>query len=601
MLKGLKRAQTSDYYDYVPPPRHDDAADGDRGRSIVIDDVDVAPSHGSHRSSRSQPGKVRASSQRAAGLTESNLRAWSATSRTSAAGSRAGVPYRSPYVETLPRDTTLSRPTLGPPLDALSSPRFVPTTATRAKRDAADSTPRHSLLVHRPRSDPALRDARDADIDLNLAYGPMPPDLAARTDLARATVEEEAEATALLDRVHGLLEAAECAHAGAAAAMARLERDPEAAAAVALTLAELSALLAQLSPALLAAYKAGFPVVFALLASPQFLIGTGIAVGVTVIVFGGLKILKRIREVQAGGQTKAGPLDGEKEVGGGRLSEIPQQQQQQEEGEGEERGPAQGPGSVDEALLVDEVMSQISSIETWRRGIAPFSGDATVDVELISPVAMRARRRRDQHWPPPSLRAAESRAATARPSRRDGGGGGGSSRQSMRSGRSREEVVVEGTDLADEEADADEAVGGGRRRGGGGGVLSGLGDTDTIDPRDSISHSGRSERSRRSSHSRRSQKSSGHRSHRSRREGDGAGVGVNVPVRGSSRREGGDGEGGSRATARSKVKMIEDGTLAPDTMLESVLGKKKPESLLKKMFRGRDKEKRDRTVVSALV
>ncbi|CAK7245235.1 MAG: hypothetical protein STHCBS139747_006808 [Sporothrix thermara] len=161
---------------------------------------------------------------------------------------------------------------------------------------------------------------------MDLAYGDIPPDLGLRVDL---------------DPVD----------------------HPEAAAAVALTLAELSALLSKLSPAFLGAVKGGSPAVFALLASPQFLIGTSIAVGVTVILFGGWKIVKRISEVRTAREDAKLAFES---------ADQAKAQQQPNMGSGPvpalaaSNAPALCPEAYDEALVLEE---ELSTIESWRRGI----------------------------------------------------------------------------------------------------------------------------------------------------------------------------------------------------------------------------------------
>jgi hypothetical protein len=237
------------------------------------------------------------------------------------------------------------------------------------------SSPRHSTHVARPRSDPSLRQ-RSKSIDMNLAYGNIPPDLASRADLDPGA-SKEVQAQTLMGRIEGLLTEAQCLHHTATSIIAHLQGNPEAAAAVALTLAELSTLLAKMSPGFLATIKAGSPAIFALLASPQFLIGTGIAVGVTVVMFGGWKIVQRIKD------TKAQQADAAKMAF--EMRDLP--------GDGA-AGFAQGAGfgggsqGFDEAVVLDD---DLSTIETWRRGIVPYGEDESVDVELISPEAMRSR------------------------------------------------------------------------------------------------------------------------------------------------------------------------------------------------------------------
>ncbi|EGP88417.1 uncharacterized protein MYCGRDRAFT_80419 [Zymoseptoria tritici IPO323] len=50
-----------------------------------------------------------------------------------------------------------------------------------------------------------------------------------------------------------------------------------------------------MSPGAIMAMKSAFPAILALLASPQFAIAAGVGVGVTIIAFGGYKIIKKIK------------------------------------------------------------------------------------------------------------------------------------------------------------------------------------------------------------------------------------------------------------------------------------------------------------------
>src|SRR5262249_50896919 len=155
---------------------------------------------------------------------------------TQVSAARPSIPprtYRSPYAETAPRDMALSRPTLA-----------ARATAAPSVSTGVVDSPRGSVTVHRSRSDPSLRH-REKEIDMHLAYGPTPPDLADRVDLdpAYQAQQKEQRARNLVQHVEGLLDEAHCVHHTATSIIAHLQKNPEAAAAVALTLAELSALL----------------------------------------------------------------------------------------------------------------------------------------------------------------------------------------------------------------------------------------------------------------------------------------------------------------------------------------------------------------------
>lgn len=232
---------------------------------------------------------------------------------------------------------------------------------------------RHTAMVPRTRSEShlgALQVQPKKKIDMNLAYGDVPPDLAYRTDLIEG---DPAQATALVRRVEGLLDEANCVQHSAKAIIKHLQEKPEAAAAVALTLSELSAAVVKMSPAVLGMLKGGSPAVFGLLGSPHFLIAGGLAVGVTVVMFGGWKIVKKVQEERAQRAAlmyqQMPPVDD-----GGR----PMMQRAQTYA-----------GSYDEALILDD---ELSTIESWRRGIEPLGDDESADLELITPEADRATR-----------------------------------------------------------------------------------------------------------------------------------------------------------------------------------------------------------------
>lgn len=252
-----------------------------------------------------------------------------------------------PYAETVPMDLAVSRRDLARPLPP--------------SRGAGTMVPRNNstgeLILKKPHK----------SIDMDLAYGDIPPDLATRTDLD--PVGEETEATALVSRVEGLLTEAKCMHHSATATISHLQKDPDAAAAVALTLAELSSLVKKTSPAFLGLLKTGSPAVFSLLASPQFLIGSSVILGVTVVCFGGWKIVKRVKEAQAAREALA-------------YEGVPMNYP------APFRTQSEYSAGVDEALVIED---DISSIDTWRRGIVPYGEDESVDMELITPEANRSR------------------------------------------------------------------------------------------------------------------------------------------------------------------------------------------------------------------
>ncbi|OHE92225.1 hypothetical protein CORC01_12461 [Colletotrichum orchidophilum] len=390
----LKRAQTFDTSRDLPPEAFDRRYSHDDGRS-------VASSRRSHRSRRSQtshrdveyyPGSRPA-------LTENNLKTHSEVS--SVTPSRAPpAAYRTPYAETAPLDMALSRPTL---------PHY--TTAPTCSDSLADSATIRGSMVPRTMSAPIIAKGRkEKEIDMDLAYGNIPPDLKDRTDLDPLTKEKEAKT--LVSRVEGLLDEAKCAHHSATATIAHLQGNPDAAAAVALTLAELSTLLKQMSPAFLSVIKGGSPAVFALLASPQFLIAAGASIGLTVVMFGGWKIVKQIKDAQAQKQAAIAnamaleaqpapqPIEYAYNDYGQQYDQYDPYQQPRDgsvrdgsvrEGSVREGSVREGSVVYDEAYVLDPRLDEeLSSIESWRRGIAPAGEDESVDMELISPEAARS-------------------------------------------------------------------------------------------------------------------------------------------------------------------------------------------------------------------
>lgn len=181
--------------------------------------------------------------------------------------------------------------------------------------------------------------SKDEDLDMNLAYGNIPP------PLSKARVDEEMEFKGLVGKVRILLEEADCVHYSVTTIIASLQKNPDAMAAVALTLAEISKLATKMAPGLLASMKGSAPAVFALLASPQFLIAAGVGVGVTIVALGGYKIIMKIRAANA---------------------EDP---------------------VVDEMI---ELGADVNRIDNWRRGISEIeeqSVGTSADGEFITPMA----------------------------------------------------------------------------------------------------------------------------------------------------------------------------------------------------------------------
>ncbi|KAK2051939.1 hypothetical protein LY76DRAFT_366381 [Colletotrichum caudatum] len=363
----LRRAQTFDAARDPPPPPPPPPEAFDR-RYSHDDGRSVASSRSSHRSGRYHDHDVEYYPRRA--LTETNLRTHSEIS--SVAPSRAPPPsaYRAAYAETAPHDTAM--------------PHY--TTAPTCSESLADSATIRGSMVPRAMSAPAMaKGHKEKDIDMDLAYGNIPPDLQHRTDLDPSTKEKEAKT--LVARVEGLLDEAKCMHHSATATIAHLQGNPDAAAAVALTLAELSTLLKQMSPAFLSVIKGGSPAVFALLASPQFLIAAGASIGLTVVMFGGWKIVKQIKDAQAQRQaaiSNAVAFEAQSVPQPVEYDYPPEQYDPYAQ-------PREGSIAYEEAYILDPRLDEeLSSIESWRRGIAPFGEDESADMELISPEAARS-------------------------------------------------------------------------------------------------------------------------------------------------------------------------------------------------------------------
>lgn len=186
---------------------------------------------------------------------------------------------------------------------------------------------------------------------MDLAYGEFHPKSLKPFD------PESKDLGGLVSKAKAILEEADCAHASVTAIIAHLQKNPEAMAAVALTLAEISNIATKMAPGALAAFRASSPAVFALLASPQFLIAAGVGVGITVVMLGGYKVIKKIK-------AKNAVLAKEE--------------------------------SMDEMV---EIGGDINRIEHWRRGIVAdpaemgiASGSSTVvDGEFITPMAAEMR------------------------------------------------------------------------------------------------------------------------------------------------------------------------------------------------------------------
>jgi hypothetical protein len=205
---------------------------------------------------------------------------------------------------------------------------------------AFDAPKRDHELVRR-KTMPLPRNSASS-LDEHLAYGNLPPNMP-----PLKPEDTEIELRGKMTVLEKMLEEANCLQYSATSMIEHLQKNPEALAAVGLTLAEISTLARKVGPIALGNMKTMFPAVIALLASPQFLIAGGVAVGVTVVMLGGYKIVKKVREKKA----------------------------------------LEAATEMDE---LREIESEISGIELWRRGIADQQAESvaiSVEGEFITPGA----------------------------------------------------------------------------------------------------------------------------------------------------------------------------------------------------------------------
>ncbi|KAL9012943.1 MAG: hypothetical protein Q9173_002338 [Seirophora scorigena] len=287
-------------------------------------------------------------------------------SRDSRGSSRSKRSHRRPatnrfYSDSIAPSSVSSRPSPPPSPFKLQQDRSSAPSSPRALAR------RHTGIEDIPKSPSISRSGSSpCTIDMDLAYGEIPPPL----EVAR--VEEEVELKGLINKVKKILDEAECLQYSATAIISTLQKDPEAMAAVALTLAEISNIASKMAPGALIALKGSAPAVFALLASPQFLIAAGVGVGITVVALGGYKIIKKIKAKHS------------------------------EEDSG-----------MDELL---EIGGDVSRINNWRRGIAevqPESPGTSVDGEFITPRAAEISRLNLNETAEPSSHRRSSRRSAS--------------------------------------------------------------------------------------------------------------------------------------------------------------------------------------------
>ncbi|CAG8974114.1 hypothetical protein HYALB_00002749 [Hymenoscyphus albidus] len=313
----------------------------------------VASSRHSRRSSRShRQHKDRAIESRPPlshipeqheGSLASSRRSRSSQPRSRRAPSIDGSQYTTPYFEDAPGNITRRNTDF----------------AAHGGQVARTEAPSNAL--YRSASDPDVH--KKDKVDMNLAYGELHQP---SSPASPAVQEQDLEAT--MTKLDTLLLEAECLHHSATAIIANLQSNPEAMAAVALTLAELSNIIKSMGPTILNSLKVASPAAFALLASPQFLIAGGVALGVTIVMFGGYKIVKQI-------QANSEAIQASK-VEANRMEE---------------------PMAYERLEVGSEMGSEMSSIESWRRGIADVEEQSvatSVDGEFITPMAANQKKER---------------------------------------------------------------------------------------------------------------------------------------------------------------------------------------------------------------
>jgi hypothetical protein len=243
---------------------------------------------------------------------------------------------------------------------ANDSPR---TSKHRFEQDlAGEGQHAHNMEITRRNSDMQVqksgRRKSEQDIDMDLAYGDIPPPLPAKK-------YDDGELKEKASKITMLLEEANCLQYSVTQTIDNLQKNPEALAAVSLTLAEISAIIGKMGPGVLLTLKGSFPAVAALLLSPQFMIAGGVAVGVTIVALGGYKIIKKIQADNAE-KAAAAPI------------------------------PMAARGRVDSGAGLNQLdelePAELSRVEMWRRGIADVEAESagtSIDGEFITPGASR--------------------------------------------------------------------------------------------------------------------------------------------------------------------------------------------------------------------
>ncbi|KAL4953289.1 hypothetical protein BDW69DRAFT_7184 [Aspergillus filifer] len=222
----------------------------------------------------------------------------------------------------------------------------------------------HEIAMREPDARPlTARSKSDANVDMDLAYGEYHPAAMAKSSRHDNQLQtlDDPELKGLVGRAQWLLEEANCVQHTATATISHLQKNPDAMAAVALTLAEISKVAGKMAPSALAVLKTASPAVWALLASPQFLIAAGVGLTATIVMFGGYKIVKQM------GSAASTPM-----------IEAPNPME----------APFDSPRQMDE--MIEFNTDCLSSVEMWRRGVADAEAHSvatSVDGEFITPRA----------------------------------------------------------------------------------------------------------------------------------------------------------------------------------------------------------------------
>ncbi|CAN9422946.1 unnamed protein product [Alternaria alternata] len=216
----------------------------------------------------------------------------------------------------------------------------------------------HNKEIARRNSDQAVQrssqsKSRSKSVDMDLCYGDVPPPLPEKK-------YDDLELKEKASKIEMLLDEANCLQHTATAMIENLQKNPEALAAVSLTLAEISAIVGKMGPGVLTALKA-----------QQFMIAGGVAVGVTIVALGGYKIIKKMQAQPAVEEPMPAAPQMPLPVRAATMP-LPIEDSNNE---------------------LDELEPQeLSRVEKWRRGIADVeanSSGTSVDGEFITPEASR--------------------------------------------------------------------------------------------------------------------------------------------------------------------------------------------------------------------